>query len=243
MLLQRFEIDDNSLCGENTNCFFELPTMPRRSTPSSSATSSKAKPNTPRKRAKTKEKAEGEDIGSKSSIDLKEEEEGEDDGEDSELDLESDENDEEDKEGGSSLKMRDYFTMESEKMNTSDNTLAKLKLIDKRKILQLLDDNNNNNNNNDNKNNNNSKISNKNQHNNNNNSSIHKHTLEKKLFSQQYEELFPFWFFHLSCNFNLLFYGLGSKRNLIERFAKSHLKGYPCIVVYGYAPNASIREV
>ncbi len=49
---------------------------------------------------------------------------------------------------------------------------------------------------------------------------------------QQYEESFPRWFSELQAGFNLLFYGFGSKKTLLEKFASEFFEDYPCVVVY-----------
>ena len=45
--------------------------------------------------------------------------------------------------------------------------------------------------------------------------------------------------------FSLLFYGLGSKRNLLEAFAKTFIlvTGGKCIEVLGYLPHINLKEV
>jgi origin recognition complex subunit 2 len=42
---------------------------------------------------------------------------------------------------------------------------------------------------------------------------------------------------------NLLFYGFGSKKKALELFAKTMLKKYPYIVVNGFFPGLTIKEV
>jgi origin recognition complex subunit 2 len=49
----------------------------------------------------------------------------------------------------------------------------------------------------------------------------------------------------LTCRsgFNLLFYGLGSKKQLLEDFAKIYCKDNPLIVVNGYFPNLTVKAI
>ncbi|KAJ3300625.1 Origin recognition complex subunit 2 [Borealophlyctis nickersoniae] len=58
-----------------------------------------------------------------------------------------------------------------------------------------------------------------------------------------YREHFPQWYFELSCGFNLLFYGYGSKRELLTNFATTMLADSPLLIVNGYHPTATIKDV
>ncbi|KAH6966378.1 origin recognition complex subunit 2-domain-containing protein [Fusarium venenatum] len=62
-------------------------------------------------------------------------------------------------------------------------------------------------------------------------------------------ESFPQWTFELSQGFNLCLYGYGSKRRLLHKFA-GHLhsrsqkdKGDKIVMINGYAPNTTMREI
>ncbi|GKT98978.1 origin recognition complex subunit 2 [Fusarium langsethiae] len=62
-------------------------------------------------------------------------------------------------------------------------------------------------------------------------------------------ESFPQWAFELSQGFNLCLYGYGSKRRLLHKFA-GHLhsrsrkdKGDKIVIINGYAPNTTMREI
>ena len=50
-------------------------------------------------------------------------------------------------------------------------------------------------------------------------------------------------FFYFSNGFNILLYGLGSKRNLIEDFRTTMLKGFSHVVVNGYFPSLTVKHV
>ncbi|KAJ3038239.1 Origin recognition complex subunit 2 [Rhizophlyctis rosea] len=54
---------------------------------------------------------------------------------------------------------------------------------------------------------------------------------------------FPQWKFELSQGFNLLFYGFGSKRSLLNSFAEFCLSSHPVITVNGYHPTCSISQI
>ena len=49
--------------------------------------------------------------------------------------------------------------------------------------------------------------------------------------------------FYFSNGFNILLYGLGSKRNLIEDFRTTMLKDFSHVVVNGYFPSLTVKHV
>lgn len=57
------------------------------------------------------------------------------------------------------------------------------------------------------------------------------------------ENEFTKWFFELHHGFNLLIFGAGSKRKLLEKFAETMLDNQLCLVVQGYLPTLQIRTV
>ncbi|KAG0209687.1 Origin recognition complex subunit 2 [Mortierella sp. GBA30] len=70
-----------------------------------------------------------------------------------------------------------------------------------------------------------------------------KHPKEKEMLILLYEEQFPQWYFELMSGFSLLIYGYGSKRLLLNRFATSTLTDAPLIIVNGYFPTLTIKEI
>ena len=65
-------------------------------------------------------------------------------------------------------------------------------------------------------------------------------------FRTLYEEhlnLFSYWLFQMSAGFNILLYGLGSKRELIEGFRSKKLAGSTHLVVNGYFPGLTVKQV
>ncbi|KAI8867313.1 origin recognition complex subunit 2 [Ramicandelaber brevisporus] len=73
-----------------------------------------------------------------------------------------------------------------------------------------------------------------------------KHTAELAQLRQMHEFYFPQWLFELTSGFNLLYHGFGSKRRLLTKFAVHYLanaRGWPVVVVNGYAPGASLKDV
>jgi hypothetical protein len=47
----------------------------------------------------------------------------------------------------------------------------------------------------------------------------------------------------LRCGFNLLFHGFGSKKELLESFAKAQLVDGSVVVINGYFPRLSLKEL
>ncbi|KAF1806634.1 origin recognition complex subunit 2-domain-containing protein [Mucor lusitanicus] len=70
-----------------------------------------------------------------------------------------------------------------------------------------------------------------------------KHQEEIAVLSEMHKQHFPQWFFELHSGFNLAFYGYGSKRNLLNEFAQSALTDGPLIVVNGFFPSISIKDI
>lgn len=70
-----------------------------------------------------------------------------------------------------------------------------------------------------------------------------KHEAELKKLSNLQERQFDQWLFELRNGFNLIFYGYGSKRNLLAKFATTFLTDGPLLVVNGYFPSISAKEI
>ena len=49
--------------------------------------------------------------------------------------------------------------------------------------------------------------------------------------------------YFLDCGFNLLVYGIGSKRNLLNSFMTNQLDGQPCLVINGFHSATSIKSI
>jgi origin recognition complex subunit 2 len=108
----------------------------------------------------------------------------------------------------------DYFTEKASKIKTSDNTLADIKLLDTKQIQKILKT-----------------------------KWEPTHQIEKEALFYKYQQQFPMWLCEMKTGFNLLFYGFGSKQNLLETFAKQYLADQPTLTVYGYTPTISIKQV
>lgn len=59
----------------------------------------------------------------------------------------------------------------------------------------------------------------------------------------QYETFFPKWLFILKEGYSLLLHGLGSKRNILEKLHSTCLAHENVLVVNGYFPSLTIKDV
>ncbi|NXV86083.1 ORC2 protein, partial [Calonectris borealis] len=66
---------------------------------------------------------------------------------------------------------------------------------------------------------------------------------EIKELNQQHESLFSKWMLQLHLGFNIVLYGLGSKRDLLEKFRTSVLQSSVHLVVNGYFPSITVRSI
>ncbi|XP_004701587.1 origin recognition complex subunit 2 [Echinops telfairi] len=120
------------------------------------------------------------------------------------------------KKGKTSDLVEEYFEAHSSsKVLTSDRTLQKLKQgkLDQQTLRNLL-----------------SKVS-------------PSFSAELKQLNQQYEQLFHKWMLQLHLGFNIVLYGLGSKRDLLERFRTTMLQDSVHVVINGFFPGISVKSV
>ncbi|XP_071604017.1 origin recognition complex subunit 2 [Heliangelus exortis] len=61
--------------------------------------------------------------------------------------------------------------------------------------------------------------------------------------NQQHEALFTKWMLQLRLGFNIVLYGLGSKRELLEKFRASVLLDVVHLVVNGYFPSITVKSI
>ncbi|XP_061432336.1 origin recognition complex subunit 2 [Lethenteron reissneri] len=66
---------------------------------------------------------------------------------------------------------------------------------------------------------------------------------ERKQLEREYRGLFAKWMTQLRLGFNVLLYGLGSKRNLLEEFRCALLPNRCHVVINGYFPSITIKMV
>ncbi|KAK9456565.1 origin recognition complex, subunit 2 [Dipodascopsis uninucleata] len=67
--------------------------------------------------------------------------------------------------------------------------------------------------------------------------------LERNTLLSLHRSLFPQWAFELSQGFNILLYGVGSKRDLVLDYAQQYLDSVPVLVVNGYNPLIDVKEI
>ena len=58
-----------------------------------------------------------------------------------------------------------------------------------------------------------------------------------------YDNLFDYWLCQLKTGFNILLYGLGSKLKLLDEFRKKKLSTCYQLVIYGFFPGLSLKEI
>ncbi|NXM80876.1 ORC2 protein, partial [Oenanthe oenanthe] len=69
------------------------------------------------------------------------------------------------------------------------------------------------------------------------------YSAEIRDLNQQHESLFSKWMLQLHLGFNIVLYGLGSKRDLLEKFRTSLLQDSVHLVVNGYFPSITVRSI
>ena len=69
------------------------------------------------------------------------------------------------------------------------------------------------------------------------------HATERAALHTDIELMFPHWMAALSHGFNVLLHGLGSKRHVLERLRRQHLRRRLHMVVSGYHPSVTPREL
>ncbi|XP_076437157.1 origin recognition complex subunit 2-like isoform X2 [Babylonia areolata] len=69
------------------------------------------------------------------------------------------------------------------------------------------------------------------------------HTSHRAALRRQHTHLFRRWMFNMCNGFNVLLFGVGSKRDLIEQFRKQYLTEFSHLVVNGYFPSLTIKQV
>lgn len=72
-------------------------------------------------------------------------------------------------------------------------------------------------------------------------SNEHKSAIQELL--DDHKKLFDKWLYFLSEGFNILLYGVGSKEKLIQEFQLQKLSTHPCIVINGFFPSLTLKDV
>nr|XP_056717410.1 origin recognition complex subunit 2 [Euleptes europaea] len=66
---------------------------------------------------------------------------------------------------------------------------------------------------------------------------------EREELNKQHESLFYKWMLQLHLGFNIVLYGLGSKKNLLENFRVSFLQDSVHLVVNGFFPSITVKSI
>lgn len=112
--------------------------------------------------------------------------------------------------------VEEYFEAHSSsKVLTSDRTLQKLKRarVDQKTLRNLL-----------------SKF-------------VPSFSAEIEQLNQQHEKLFHKWMLQLHLGFNIVLYGLGSKRDLLEKFRTTMLQDSIHVVINGFFPGINVKSI
>lgn len=60
---------------------------------------------------------------------------------------------------------------------------------------------------------------------------------------EDHQKLFDKFMYILSEGYTILLHGVGSKQKLIKDFQKQKLSNYPCIVINGFFPSLTLKDV
>lgn len=60
---------------------------------------------------------------------------------------------------------------------------------------------------------------------------------------QDHKKYFPKWMYILHENFNILLYGLGSKRSILQDFQNDYLNSKSVVVINGFFPSLTLKEI
>ncbi|XP_022082782.1 origin recognition complex subunit 2-like [Acanthaster planci] len=109
----------------------------------------------------------------------------------------------------------EYFSAHSGQSMTSDHTLARLAIpqMDQEQVHKALTNTPN------------------------------SYTEEIQEMYQEYRGLFNKWMFQLSNGFNLMLYGLGSKRHLLDMFRVEMLSSWNHVVINGFFPGLTVKSI
>ncbi|XP_011335108.1 origin recognition complex subunit 2 isoform X2 [Ooceraea biroi] len=116
------------------------------------------------------------------------------------------------------IKTDEYFASQSEKVVTSDRTLGRLRSgrLTKETLEELLSNENH-------------------------ISGVHKRRICS--LTENCKSFFRTWHFIMEEGYNLLLYGLGSKRNLINDFHHEVVANHPTLVINGFFPSLTVKDI
>lgn len=106
-----------------------------------------------------------------------------------------------------------YFQDLHTKSLTSNNTMSRLGTLEPQELKQLLD------------------------------AAPKKHKHDIATLTSMHKRRFRQWRFELQSGFNLLFYGYGSKRRLLNEFASATLKDGATLIINGFFPSITVKDI
>lgn len=71
----------------------------------------------------------------------------------------------------------------------------------------------------------------------------HEHEASINAMIEEYKSYFPKWLYILNEGYNLLLYGLGSKRQLLQSFHRSVLSQQTVLVINGFFPSLTLKDI
>ncbi|XP_012939877.1 origin recognition complex subunit 2 isoform X2 [Aplysia californica] len=69
------------------------------------------------------------------------------------------------------------------------------------------------------------------------------HRKETKALREKHEQCYGKWMLNMCHGYNILLYGLGSKRSLLDDFRTKHIAKYSHLVVNGYFPSLTVKQI
>ncbi|XP_059171024.1 origin recognition complex subunit 2-like [Physella acuta] len=60
---------------------------------------------------------------------------------------------------------------------------------------------------------------------------------------EKHTRFFKRWMFNMCCGYNILLYGLGSKRLLLDKFREEYLMEFSHLVINGYFPSLTVKHI
>ena len=66
---------------------------------------------------------------------------------------------------------------------------------------------------------------------------------DRQQLCTEHSHLYPYWLLQLHSGFNILLYGVGSKKTLIENFRKQYLFHSCSLVINGYFPGLTVKHI
>ncbi|KAF6031286.1 ORC2 [Bugula neritina] len=110
----------------------------------------------------------------------------------------------------------DFFHAQSQKQITSNHTLAKLReegVLDQTSLKDILS------------------------------TKCCQYGEGRQFLMEEHRAMFRKWMLQLCLGFNLILYGYGSKKGLLEEFRKTVCSDYHCVVINGFFPSITLKNI